>query len=144
MVKVGFDFDDTTIENTGIFYGSRTFMLRCFCGMVAPRDLFIISARKPCNVNVNEIVDYLFYNHIHISKDNIYLGYSGIEKGTLAKSLDIRIFFDDDPVTIKAMVDNGIDGMLIGAFLSDKYKELWRKSIPDNILKLYPEERRNG
>ena len=144
MVKVGFDFDDTIDEHVLQYQLARGFLVRCFSGMLAVRDLFIISARRDNNNNKAEIMGYMEKIHVPFSPDNLFLGYSGKDKAILASSLGIKVFFDDDIAVIEAMIDEGIDAFLVGTFLNKGYRDTWRQVTPSDVLALYPKERRNG
>ena len=50
-MKIGFDFDDTCFEHVSSFAGTRLFLLRALAGMIAYRELFVISARKDTEKN---------------------------------------------------------------------------------------------
>ena len=143
-MKIGFDFDDTCFEHVSSFAGTRLFLLRALAGMIAIRELFIISARKATNENYTEILGFMKRNNIVLLKQNLYLGFSGEKKAKLAKNLGIQIFFDDDATVVASMIDEGIDSFLVGTFLSKGYRDIWREVTPSNILALYPEDRRNG
>ena len=144
MVKVGFDFDDTIDEHVEAFQLQRSFLVRAIAGMIAHRELFIISARKDNNNNKAEIMDYMRNIHVPFIPENIFLGYSGKDKANLASSLGVKIFFDDDATVVASMIDTGIDAFLVGTFLSKKYRQEWKNATPDDILVFYPENRRNG
>ena len=143
-MKIGFDFDDTIDEHVEAFQLQRSFLIRAIAGMIAHRELFIISARRDNNNNKAEIMGYMEKIHVPFLPENIYLGYSGKEKALLAENLGIQIFFDDDAVVIASMIEKKIDAFLVGTFLSKEYRQEWRNATPDDILMFYPEERRNG
>ena len=143
-MKIGFDFDDTCFEHVSSFAGTRLFLLRALAGMIAYRELFIISARKDTEKNRAEIMDFMKNIHVMLLKENLFLGFSGEKKAKLAKTLDIQLFFDDDATVVASMIDEGIDSFLVGTFLSKGYRDIWREVTPSNILALYPEDRRNG
>ena len=143
-MKIGFDFDDTCFEHVSSFAGTRVFLLRALAGMIAIRELFIISARKATNENYTEILGFMKRNNIVLLKENLFLGFSGEKKAKLAKTLDIQLFFDDDATVVASMIDEGIDAFLVGTFLSKGYRDTWREVTPSDVLALYPEERRNG
>ena len=143
-MKVGFDFDDTIDEHVSSFQLQRSFLIRAIAGMIAHRELFIISARRDNNNNKAEIMGYMEKIHVPFSPDNLFLGYSGEKKAKLSVELGIRIFFDDDATVVASMIERKIDAFLVGTFLSKGYRDTWREVTPPNILKLYPEERRNG
>ena len=143
-MKVGFDFDDTVDEHVSSFKLQRGWLIRAITGMIATRELFIISARRDNNNNKAEIMGYMEKIHVPFLPENIYLGYSGKEKALLAENLGIQIFFDDDAVVIASMIEKKIDAFLVGTFLSKEYRQEWRNATPDDILALYPKERRNG
>ena len=144
MVKVGFDFDDTLDEHVPSFQLQRSFLIRAIAGMIAYRELFVISARKDNDKNRAEIMGFLERRWIVLPSENIYLGFSGRKKAELASELGIRIFFDDDATVVASMIDEGIDAFLVGTFLSKGYRDIWREVTPSDVLALYPEERRNG
>ena len=139
MVKVGFDFDDTIDEHVSSFQLQRSFLIRALSGMIAIRELFIISARKDTEKNRNEILGFMRNIHVPFSPDNLFLGVSGVKKAKLAKTLDIRLFFDDDATVVASMIDEGIDAFLVGTFLSKVYRDTWREVTPSDVLALYPE-----
>ena len=143
-MRIGFDYDDTIDEHVSSFQLQRSFLIRALSGMIAIRELFIISARKNNNNNRAEILAYMEKIHVPFSPDNLFLGFSGVKKATLAKTLDIQLFFDDDAVVVASMIEQGIDAFLVGTFLSKQYRQEWRKVTPDDILAFYPENRRNG
>ena len=143
-MRIGFDFDDTIDEHVPSFQLQRSFLIRALSGMIAIRELFIISARKNNNNNRAEILAYMEKIHVPFSPDNLFLGFSGVKKATLAKTLDIQLFFDDDATVVASMIEQGIDAFLVGTFLSKQYRQEWRKVTPDDILAFYPENRRNG
>jgi len=143
-MKVGFDFDDTIDEHVSSFQLQRGFLVRCFSGMLATRELFIISARKETSKNFNEILSFMRNIHVPFLPENLFLGFYGVEKAELAENLGIQIFFDDDPVVVASMVEKRIDAFLVGTFLNKEYRQEWRNATPDDILMFYPEERRNG
>lgn len=140
-MRIGFDFDDTCFEHVSSFAGTRLFLLRALAGMIAIRELFIISARKATNENYTEILGFMKGNNIVLLKENLYLGFSGKKKATLAKTLDIRLFFDDDATVVASMIDEGIDSFLVGTFLSPQYRLAWLKETPKDIIDLYPSEK---
>jgi hypothetical protein len=45
---------------------------------------------------------------------------------------------------VTAMIERRIDAFLVGTFLNKGYRDIWREVTPLNVLKLYPEEKRNG
>ena len=143
-MKVGFDFDDTVDEHVLQYQGAREFLVRCFSGMLAVRELFIVSARRDTKGNRGEILDHMRNMYVPFSPDNLFLGYSGEKKAKLAVELGIQIFFDDNATVVASMIEQGIDAFLVGTFLSKKYRQEWRKVTPDDILAFYPENRRNG
>ena len=143
-MKVGFDFDDTVDEHVLSFQLQRGFLIRAIAGMIAIRELFIISARKDTEENRAEIMDHMRNIHVPFSLGNLFLGFSGEKKAELAVELGIRIFFDDDAVVIASMVEKRIDAFLVGTFLNKGYRDTWREVTPSNVLKLYPKERQNG
>lgn len=143
-MRIGFDYDDTIDEHVSSFQLQRSFLIRALSGMIAIRELFIISARKNNNNNRAEILAYMEKIHVPFSPDNLFLGYSGEKKAKLAEDLGIRIFFDDDAIVVASMIEKRIDAFLVGTFLNKGYRNAWREVTPSNILALYPEERRNG
>jgi len=143
-MKVGFDFDDTVDEHVSSFQAQRRFLIRCLSGMIAIRELFIISARKDTEKNRAEILSFMKNIHVMLIPENLFLGYSGEKKATLAKDLGIQIFFDDDISVVESMIEKRIDALLVGTFLNKGYRDRWREVTPSNILQLYPKERRNG
>jgi len=143
-MKVGFDFDDTVDEHVSSFQAQRGFLIRAIAGMIARRELFIISARKDTEKNRAEIMDFMKNINVPFTPENLFLGFSGVKKAKLAETLGIRIFFDDDATVVASMIEQGIDAFLVGTFLSKQYRQEWRKVTPDDILVLYPKERRNG
>ena len=143
-MKVGFDFDDTIDEHVSSFQAQRSFLIRCFSGMLSTRELFIISARKATKKNFNEIWDHMKNINVPFLPENLFLGFSGVKKATLAKDLGIRIFFDDDATVVASMIESKIDAFLVGTFTNKGYRDIWREVTPSSILRLYPEERRNG
>jgi len=143
-MKVGFDFDDTIDEHVEAFQLQRGFLVRCFSGMLATRELFVISAREETSKNFNEILDHMRALHVPFLPENLFLGFSGVEKAELAENLRIKVFFDDDPVVVASMIEQGIDAFLVGTFLSKQYRQEWQRVTPEEILALYPKERRNG
>ena len=143
-MKVGFDFDDTVDEHVLQYQLARGFLVRCFSGMLAVRELFIVSARRDTKGNRDEILDHMRNMYVPFSPDNLFLGYSGKDKAILASSLGIKVFFDDDIAVIEAMIDEGIDAFLVGTFLNKGYRDTWRQVTPSDVLALYPKERRNG
>ena len=143
-MNIGFDYDDTIDEHVSSFQLQRSFLIRAIAGMIAHRELFIISARRDNNNNKAEIMGYMEKIHVPFSPDNLFLGYSGEKKAKLAENLGIQIFFDDDPVVITAMIERKIDAFLVGTFLNKEYRNTWREVTPSDVLALYPEERRNG
>ena len=143
-MKVGFDFDDTIDEHVEAFQLQRSFLIRALSGMIAIRELFIISARKDNNNNRAEIMDFMKNIHVSFTPENLFLGFSGVKNAKLAKNLGIQIFFDDDATVVASMIEQGIDAFLVGTFLSKQYRQEWRNATPDDILMFYPENRRNG
>lgn len=143
-MRIGFDFDDTIDEHVPSFQLQRSFLIRCFSGMLSTRELFIISARNATEKNFNEILDHMRNIHVPFLPENLFLGFSGVKKAKLAKYLGIRIFFDDDIAVIDAMIEWKIDAFLVGTFLNKGYRNIWRNVTPSNVLKLYPKERQNG
>ena len=143
-MKVGFDFDDTIDEHVEAFQPQRSFLIRAIAGMIAHRELFIISARRDTKGNRDEILDHMRNIHVPFTSDNLFLGFSGVKKATLASSLGIKVFFDDDATVVASMIEQGIDAFLVGTFLNKEYRHEWRNATPDDILVFYPEERRNG
>ena len=143
-MRIGFDFDDTIDEHVPSFQLQRSFLIRALSGRIAIRELFIISARKNNNNNRAEILAYMEKIHVPFSPDNLFLGFSGVKKATLAKTLDIQLFFDDDATVVASMIERRIDAFLVGTFLSKQYRQEWRNATPDDILAFYPENRRNG
>ena len=143
-MRIGFDYDDTIDEHVSSFQLQRSFLIRALSGMIAIRELFIISARKNNNNNRAEILAYMEKIHVPFSPDNLFLGFSGVKKATLAKTLDIQLFFDDDATVVASMIERRIDAFLVGTFLSKGYRDTWREVTPSDVLALYPEERRNG
>ena len=140
-MKIGFDFDDTCFEHVSSFVGTRLFLLRALAGMIAIRELFIISARKDNGKNRAEIMDFMKNIHVSFTPENLFLGFSGEKKAKLAKTLDIRLFFDDDATVVASMIDEGIDAFLVGTFLSTQYRLAWLKETPKDIIDLYPSEK---
>ena len=140
-MKIGFDFDDTIDEHVSSFQLQRSFLIRALSGMIAIRELFIISARKDNNNNRAEIITFMEKIHVPFSPENIFLGFSGVKKAKLAKTLDIRLFFDDDATVVASMIDEGIDAFLVGTFLSIQYRLAWLKETPKDIIDLYPSEK---
>lgn len=140
-MRIGFDFDDTVDEHVSSFIVTRLFLLRALAGMIAIRELFVISARKDTEKNRAEILGFMKGNNIVLLKENLYLGFSGKKKATLAKTLDIRLFFDDDATVVASMIDEGIDSFLVGTFLSPQYRLAWLKETPKDIIDLYPSEK---
>ena len=143
-MKVGFDFDDTVDEHVSSFQAQRSFLVRAIAGMIAHRELFIISARRDTKGNRAEILDRMRNMYVPFLPENLFLGFSGVKKAILAESLGIQIFFDDDATVVASMIDEGIDAFLVGTFLSKEYRDTWRQVTPSDVLALYPEERRNG
>lgn len=143
-MKVGFDFDDTLDEHVPVYQLARGFLVRAICSCLADREIFVISARKRTEENKNEIMDFMRNIHVPFLPENLFLGFSGEKKAILANRLGIKVFFDDDATVVASMIDTGIDAFLVGTFLSKQYRQEWRKVTPDDILVLYPEERRNG
>ena len=143
-MKVGFDYDDTIDEHVSSFQLQRRFLIRCFSGMLSTRELFIISAREATKKNFNEILGFMRNIRVPFLPENLFLGYSGEKKASLAETLGIQIFFDDDIAVIEAMIERRIDSFLVGTFLHKGYRDVWREVTPASILQLYPEERRNG
>ena len=143
-MRIGFDYDDTIDEHVSSFQLQRSFLIRALSGMIAIRELFIISARKNNNNNRAEILAYMEKIHVPFSPDNLFLGFSGVKKATLAKTLDIQLFFDDDATVVASMIEQGIDAFLVGTFLNKGYRNAWREVTPSDVLALYPKERQNG
>ena len=143
-MNVGFDFDDTINEHVEAFQPQRAFLIRSIAGMIAYSELFIISARKKTSKNFNEILSFMRNIHVPFSPDNLFLGFSGVEKAELAENLGIKVFFDDDATVVASMVEKRIDAFLVGTFLSKGYRDTWRQVTPSDVLALYPKERQNG
>jgi hypothetical protein len=91
-MKVGFDFDDTINEHVPSFRVQRGFLIRAVTGMIAYKEFFIISARQETEKNRAEIMQRLYALHVKLLPENLFLGFSGVEKAKLAETLGIRIF----------------------------------------------------